>query len=216
MTRRRVRVAPAGGTGWPRPGGWTCPIGGALLRQLRWVAPAKPRSAANHSSTGIVPGSTGATCDRQALPRHLLALAHLELAAPLEDLAEVQPHPRVRVVHHLRSATAARAPIVMPSSSCSSRRSACSTDLAAPRACRRGIPSSRRRPCPRGREVSRKRPSASISTPHRRPLDRSTGARFGPFDVARTARLGSLDRPVRFGRTGRFWRRSLQPKCLPE
>ena len=47
----------------------------------RWVGPAKPRSAANQSSTGSVPGSTGATSTGRRLPGHRLALAHLELAA---------------------------------------------------------------------------------------------------------------------------------------
>src|SRR5512133_3011276 len=34
--------------------------------------------------------------ERQALPRELLALVHMQLAGPIEDLAEIQPHQRVR------------------------------------------------------------------------------------------------------------------------
>ena len=36
--------------------------------------------------------------ERQLLPGHLLALAHLELARPLRHLAPVQTHQRMRVV----------------------------------------------------------------------------------------------------------------------
>src|SRR5438105_1715636 len=39
--------------------------------------------------------------DRQRLPGHRLLLAHLERTLPLVDLAEVQPHQRVRVVRRL-------------------------------------------------------------------------------------------------------------------
>ena len=46
---------------------------------------------------------------RQRLPGHLLALAHLELAAPRVHLQEVQPHQRVRVVDDLHLPGHARA-----------------------------------------------------------------------------------------------------------
>src|SRR5436190_8607351 len=39
--------------------------------------------------------------DRQRLPGHRLLLTHLELAAPLEYLAEVQPDEGMRIVHQL-------------------------------------------------------------------------------------------------------------------
>jgi hypothetical protein len=143
--RHQAVAVPLHGVEPGRPSG-QCSQPGVRLR----VGPACPRSAANQASTGTCPAAPAPPCHRQVLPGHGLAFAHLEGALPLEDLAEVQAHPGMRVVDISWCLPGLAAPMVMPSSSCSSRRSACST-VSPARACRPGTPSSRRRPCPRAR-----------------------------------------------------------------
>ena len=69
--------------------------------------------------------STGSVCQAIAWPSRISNSPRQS-----QHLAEVQAHAGVRVVDQRRRSRAAPAPIVMPSSSCSSRRSASSTDLA--------------------------------------------------------------------------------------
>ena len=79
-----------------------------LLFEERWAGFAEGAAggfsracSCSHCSTGIVPGSTGATCTGRVLPGVLLAFAHLRLAAPGVDFAKVQAHQGVGVVHQL-------------------------------------------------------------------------------------------------------------------
>ena len=55
-------AGPGRPTGCRRASGHPSIASAQCSNQPAWVAPAKPRSAANHCSTGTVPGSTGATC----------------------------------------------------------------------------------------------------------------------------------------------------------
>ena len=71
---------------------------GSVAIRLRACPPQSPARPQTIAAPAIVPGSTGCTCHWKLLPGHRLALAHLELTLPVEDLAEVQAHAGMLVV----------------------------------------------------------------------------------------------------------------------
>ncbi len=98
--------------------------GASAATRWRRRSPALRRTS---RSTGSVPGSTGATVDRQRLPGHRLAArasrTRRASRTPCRSAgARGRAGSRCSSICHGWTA-----PIVMPSSSCSSRRSACST-----------------------------------------------------------------------------------------